>query len=73
MGYGSIYAGALLIPMAQVATPSMTQTLAIVAAVAVLGSKAARPPFPGRPMVGEAITIVGTEFRIVGAVEKISR
>ena len=29
--------------------------------------------FPGRPMVGEAITINGTEFQIVGAVEKISR
>jgi putative ABC transport system permease protein len=41
--------------------------------VAVLGSKAARLLFPGRPMVGEAITINGTEFRIVGAVEKISR
>jgi putative ABC transport system permease protein len=41
--------------------------------VAVLGSKAAMLLFPGRPMVGEAITINGTEFRIVGAVEKISR
>ena len=29
--------------------------------------------FPGRPMVGETITINGTEFQIVGAVEKISR
>jgi len=41
--------------------------------VAVLGSKAAMLLFPGRPMVGEAITINGTEFRIVGAVQKISR
>jgi putative ABC transport system permease protein len=41
--------------------------------VAVLGSKAAMLLFPGRPMVGEAITINGTKFRIVGAVEKISR
>jgi putative ABC transport system permease protein len=41
--------------------------------VAVLGSKAATLLFPGRPMVGEAITINGTEFKIVGAVEKISR
>ncbi len=41
--------------------------------VAVLGSKAAMLLFPGRPMVGEAITINGTEFQIVGAVEKISR
>jgi putative ABC transport system permease protein len=41
--------------------------------VAVLGSKAGRLLFPGRPMVGETITINGTEFRIVGSVEKISR
>ena len=41
--------------------------------VAVLGSKAAILLFPGRPMVGEAITINGTEFQVVGAVEKISR
>jgi putative ABC transport system permease protein len=41
--------------------------------VAVLGSKAATILFPGRPMVGEAITVNGTEFQIVGAVEKISR
>lgn len=41
--------------------------------VAVLGSKAALLLFPGRPMVGEAITINGTEFRIIGSVEKISR
>ena len=41
--------------------------------VAVLGSKAAMLLFPGRPMIGEAITINGTEFRIVGGVEKISR
>jgi putative ABC transport system permease protein len=41
--------------------------------VAVLGSKAAKLLFPGRPMVGEAITINGTEFRIIGSVEKISR
>jgi len=41
--------------------------------VAVLGSKAAQLLFPGRPMVGESITINGTDFRIVGSVEKISR
>ncbi len=41
--------------------------------VAVVGSKAAMLLFPGRPMVGEVITINGTEFQIVGAVEKISR
>ena len=41
--------------------------------VAVLGAKAALLLFPGRPMVGETITINGTDFRIVGAVDKISR
>jgi putative ABC transport system permease protein len=41
--------------------------------VAVLGSKARSLLFPGRPYMGEVITINGTEFRIVGAVEKISR
>jgi putative ABC transport system permease protein len=41
--------------------------------VAVLGAKAARLLFPGRPMVGETITINGTDFRVVGAVDKISR
>jgi putative ABC transport system permease protein len=41
--------------------------------VAVLGSKAARLLFNGRLMVGESITINGTEFRVIGSVEKISR
>jgi putative ABC transport system permease protein len=41
--------------------------------VAVLGAKAAMLLFSGRPMVGEAITIDGTEFKIIGSVEKISR
>ena len=41
--------------------------------VAVLGSKAAMLLFPGRPLVGESITINGTEFKIIGSVEKISR
>lgn len=41
--------------------------------VAVLGSKAAALLFPGRPIDGETITINGTEFRILGSVEKISR
>lgn len=41
--------------------------------VAVLGSKAARLLFPGRPAIGETITINGTEFSIVGTVDKISR
>jgi putative ABC transport system permease protein len=41
--------------------------------VAVLGSKAARLLFNGRPMLGEVITINGTEFTIVGSVGKIAR
>ena len=41
--------------------------------VAVLGSKAARLLFNGRPLLGERITINGTAFVIVGQVEKISR
>ena len=40
--------------------------------VAVLGSKAALLLFSGRPMLGETITINGTAFKIVGAVEKIT-
>jgi putative ABC transport system permease protein len=41
--------------------------------VAVLGSKAATLLFSGRPMLGEVITINGTEFTVVGQVEKIDR
>jgi putative ABC transport system permease protein len=41
--------------------------------VAVLGSKAALLLFHGHPMVGETITINGTQFRIIGSVDKISR
>lgn len=40
--------------------------------VAVLGSKAAILLFNGRPILGDAITINGTEFKIIGAVEKIA-
>ena len=39
----------------------------------VLGSKAALLLFSGRPIVGETITINGTEFKVIGSVEKISR
>jgi putative ABC transport system permease protein len=41
--------------------------------VAVLGFKAANLLFNGRSMVGETITINGTEFTVVGSVDKISR
>jgi putative ABC transport system permease protein len=41
--------------------------------VAVLGSKAARLLFPGRPLPGETVTVNGVEFKIIGLAEKISR
>jgi len=41
--------------------------------VAVLGSKAALLLFPGRPLMGESITINGIEFQVIGSVDKISR
>jgi len=40
--------------------------------VAVLGSKSATLLFPGRPMLGEVITINDTEFTVIGRVEPIS-
>ena len=41
--------------------------------VAVLGSKTASLLFQGRPMLGETITINGTDFVVVGQVAKIGR
>jgi len=41
--------------------------------VVVLGSKSAALLFPGRPMLGEAITINDIRFTVVGRVEPISR
>ncbi|HEY3705080.1 MAG TPA: ABC transporter permease [Terracidiphilus sp.] len=41
--------------------------------VAVVGSKTANLLFPGRPRLGETITIDGTAFRVIGTVDKISR
>lgn len=41
--------------------------------VAVLGSKAAKLLFPGRPMLNETVTINGTAFTVVGVADKISR
>jgi len=41
--------------------------------VAVLGFKAAQLLFNGRPMEGEAITVNGTAFTVIGSVGKISR
>lgn len=41
--------------------------------VVVLGFKAANLLFNGRAMLGETITINGTQFTVVGSVDKISR
>ena len=41
--------------------------------VAVLGSKAASLLFPGRPMLGQTITIDGSDFTVIGQVAKIGR
>jgi putative ABC transport system permease protein len=41
--------------------------------VAVLGLKAAKLLFPGRPLLGETITINGTAFTVIGQAGKISR
>jgi putative ABC transport system permease protein len=41
--------------------------------VAVLGFKARNLLFPGRPLLGETITINGTQFAVIGSVDKISR
>ena len=40
--------------------------------VAVVGSKSGALLFPGRPMLGESITINGVSFTVVGSVESIS-
>jgi len=41
--------------------------------VAVLGFKTANLLFPGRPRLGDTITINGTAFTVIGVVDKISR
>ena len=41
--------------------------------VAVLGLKAANLLFPGRPCMGETITINGTSFAVIGRVDKMAR
>jgi putative ABC transport system permease protein len=41
--------------------------------VAVLGSKTAALLFPGRPLLGESLTINGISFTVVGQVQKVSR
>lgn len=41
--------------------------------VVVLGSKSAELLFPGRPPIGEFITLNGARFLVIGVVDKISR
>jgi putative ABC transport system permease protein len=41
--------------------------------VAILGLKAAKLLFPGRPLLGDTITINGTAFTVIGQAGKISR
>jgi putative ABC transport system permease protein len=41
--------------------------------VAVLGAKAVHLLFPGHPFLGEAITINGAEFRVIGTVQSLAR
>lgn len=41
--------------------------------VMVLGAKAAVLLFPGRPMLGETVTVNGTDFTVIGSVGKITR
>ncbi len=41
--------------------------------VVVLGQKSAALLFPGHPSLGEAVTINGTEFTVIGYLEKIGR
>ena len=70
MGVDPNYPQVRFIPMAQGRFLSDAD-LAERRRVAVLGSKAALLLFNGRPMVGETITINGTEFAVIGAVDKI--
>jgi len=72
MGVDSSYTQVRFIPMAQ--GRFLTDAdLAERRRVAVLGSKAALLLFKGHPTVGETMTINGTQFAVIGMVEKISR
>jgi putative ABC transport system permease protein len=72
MGVGANYTDIRIIPIAQgrfLNAADVTERRR----VAVLGSKAAKLLFPGHPLLGDVITINGTEFAVVGSVEKVSR
>jgi putative ABC transport system permease protein len=72
MGVESNYAAVRFVPVAEgrfINEDDMTQRRR----VAVLGSKSATLLFPGRPMLGETITINDIAFAVVGRVGSISR
>jgi putative ABC transport system permease protein len=72
LGVESNYAAVRFVPVAEgrfINDDDMTQRRR----VAVLGSKSATLLFPGRPMLGETITINDIAFTVVGHVSSISR
>jgi putative ABC transport system permease protein len=72
MGVDPTYTTVRFIPMATgrfLDDADLTESRRVV----VLGSKSAELLFSGRPMLGESITINGTEFTVVGSVGKITR
>ncbi len=72
IGVGPNYTAVRFIPMAQGRFLNDAD-VAERRRVAVLGFKARNLLFPGRPLLGETITINGTEFAVIGSVDKISR
>jgi putative ABC transport system permease protein len=72
MGVEANYAEVRFMPLAEGRFLS-AQDLAERRRVVVLGSKSATLLFPGRPMLGETITINDVAFTVVGRVASISR
>jgi putative ABC transport system permease protein len=72
LGVQPNYAAVRFIPMVQgrfIDSEDLAQRRRVV----VLGSKAYSLLFAGRPVIGESMTINGTDFTVVGQVDKISR
>jgi putative ABC transport system permease protein len=72
MGVEPNYSTVRFVPLAEGRFVS-DQDLAERRRVVVLGSKSAQILFPGRPMLGETITINDVAFTVVGRVQSISR
>jgi putative ABC transport system permease protein len=72
MGVEPNYSTVRFVPLAEGRFVS-DQDLAERRRVVVLGSKSAQLLFPGRPMLGETITINDVAFTVVGRVQSISR